>query len=107
MSEPVPRSSTALDRTTAILGLLFVMAQLADLFTALLVARELNPIVAALGSSPLTAVVVKLALIGFVLLVVRITAPTRPTLARIVLVIGIAAGAFGALSNTHLTPFWV
>jgi len=107
VSEPVPRSSTALDRRTAILGLLFVMAQLADLLTALLVARELNPIVAALGSSSLTAVVVKVALIGFVLLVVRIAAPTRPTLARIVLVIGIAAGAFGALSNTHLTPFWV
>ena len=107
MTEPLPRSSTAPDRTTSILAALFVVAQLADLFTALLVARELNPIVAALGSSPLTAVVVKVALIGFVLLVVRIAAPTRPTLARIVLVIGITAGAFGALSNTHLTPFWV
>ena len=90
-----------------ILAALFVVAQLADLFTALLVARELNPIVAALGSSPLTAVIVKLALIGFVLAVVRIASPTRPMLARVVLVIGIAAGAFGALSNTHLTPFWV
>jgi hypothetical protein len=107
VTEPLPRSSTAPDRPTTALAALFVIAQLADLLTALLVARELNPIVAAFGSSPLTAVVVKLALIGFVLAVVRIASPSRPTLARVVLVIGIVAGAFGALSNTHLTPFWV
>jgi len=86
-----------------ILAALFVVAQLADLVTALMVARELNPIVAVLGSRPLTAVVVKVALIGFVLAVVHLASPTRPVLARV----GIVAGAFGTLSNTHLTPFWV
>jgi hypothetical protein len=104
---PLPRSSTAPDRPTAILAGLFVIAQLADLLSALVVARELNPIVAALGSSPVAAIAVKLVLIGFVLAVVRIAAPTRPLVAPLVLVIGIVAGAFGALSNTHLTPFWV
>lgn len=83
----------------------FTVAQLADLVSALVVARELNPIVASLVGRPLLAVGLKLALIALVVSVAEICDRRRPLLARLVLVIGIIAGLLGALSNTHLTPF--
>ena len=39
------------------------------------------------------------------LAVVRVIYPVRPTLARVVLVVGIVAGLAGTISNTDLTPF--
>jgi hypothetical protein len=47
----------------------------------------------------------KLALMAFVVAVAEICDRVRPTLARVVLVVGTLAGLAGALSNTHLTPF--
>lgn len=85
--------------------LVFAAAQVADLVTALLVARELNPLAAGILASPPAAIAVKLALIAFVAAVVRIASPVRPLLARVVLLVGVVAGLAGALSNTHLTPF--
>lgn len=83
----------------------FAVAQLADLVTAWGVARELNPIAAALASRPLAALVVKVALIVFVVAAAEINARRHPALARALLVFGAVAGLAGALSNTHLTPF--
>ena len=83
----------------------FTLAQLADLVSALAVARELNPIAASIVGRPLLALALKLGLIALVVAVAEICARRRPLLARIVLLIGIVAGLFGALSNTHLTPF--
>lgn len=83
----------------------FVAAQLADLATALVVREELNPLVAALGGQPIVGAAVKVGLVVFVVWVARICDSQRPVLARLILVIGIVAGLFGALSNTHLTPF--
>jgi hypothetical protein len=51
------------------------------------------------------SIVLKVALICFVLAVVAVIGPRRPLLARVVLVVGIVAGLVGAISNTHLTPF--
>lgn len=84
---------------------LFSIAQLADLASALVVARELNPIAASILERPLLALALKLALIALVVAVAELCDRRRPVLARVVLVIGIAAGFLGALSNTHLTPF--
>jgi hypothetical protein len=85
----------------------FSVAQLADLLTALVVARELNPIAAAITREPLLGLALKLALVAFVVAVAEICARVRPGLARLVLVVGTVAGLAGMLSNTHLTPFLV
>ncbi|MFL5670473.1 MAG: hypothetical protein ACJ77C_00090 [Chloroflexota bacterium] len=87
----------------AVLAAAFVVAQVADALTALVVSRELNPIIGAVP--PLVSILLKVALICFVLAVVRVVAPQRPTLARVVLVVGIVAGFVGTISNTALTPF--
>jgi hypothetical protein len=50
------------------------------------------------------SIALKVALICFVLAVVRVVAPQRPVLARVVLVVGIVAGFLGMISNTDLTP---
>jgi hypothetical protein len=86
-----------------LLAAIFVVAQLADALTALVVSRELNPIIGAVP--PAVSIALKVALICFVLAVVRVVGPQRPVLARVVLVVGIVAGFIGMISNTHLTPF--
>jgi hypothetical protein len=84
---------------------LFAVAQLADLVTALQVARELNPIAAIVLSHPLLGLVVKLLLIAFVIGVAQLVARQRPALARLLLLFGALAGIAGVISNTQLTPF--
>jgi len=93
MSRDVPVALTAA----------FVVAQVADALTALVVSRELNPIIGAVP--PAVSIVLKVALVCFVLAVVQVIRPQRPLLARVVLVVGIVAGFVGAISNTDLTPF--
>ncbi len=83
----------------------FSLAQLADLLSALVVARELNPIAATLVERPLLAFGLKVALVALVVAVAEICDRQRPLVARFVLVVGTVAGLLGALSNTHLTPF--
>ena len=83
----------------------FSVAQLLDLVSALVVAREMNPIVAAMVSQPLVGVALKLALIALVVATAVICDRQKPGLARLVLIVGALAGLVGALSNTHLTPF--
>lgn len=83
----------------------FSAAQVADLLTALAVARELNPIAAAVAAEPMLGVGLKTALIALVVATADICDRSRPGLARLVLVVGTVAGLIGALSNTHLTPF--
>jgi hypothetical protein len=83
----------------------FTVAQAADLASALVVARELNPIAASIVSRPLLAFALKVGLVALVTAVAEICDRRRPVLARGVLVIGTVAGLLGALSNTHLTPF--
>jgi len=83
----------------------FTVAQLADLVSASVVARELNPIAAALAAQPILGFAMKVALIAFVVAIADICDRRRPALARLVLVVGTVAGLAGALSNTHLTPF--
>ena len=90
-------------RYPTVLAAAFVVAQVADALTALVVSRELNPIIGAVP--PIVSILLKVALICFVLAVVRVVAPQRPTLARVVLVVGIVAGFVGTISNTDLTPF--
>ena len=101
-------ASGVLERARAIsLGWLvvaFSVAQLLDLVSALVVAREMNPIVAAMVSQPLVGMALKLALIALVVATAEICDRQRPGLARLVLVVGARAGLVGALSNTHLTP---
>ena len=87
------------------LGVAFAVAQLADLVTASQVARELNPIAAAIASQPWAGLAVKIVLIVFVVAVAEINARRHPALARGLLVFGAVAGLAGAISNTHLTPF--
>jgi hypothetical protein len=84
------------------LGAAFVVAQLADAVSALVVAHELNPIIGA--APPFVSVVLKVVLICFVLAVVQVIRPRRPVLARVVLLIGVVAGILGTVSNTDLTP---
>ena len=86
-----------------VLAATFVVAQAADAISALVVSRELNPIIGAVP--PPVAILLKVLLICFVLGVVRVVYPVRPVLARVVLVVGIVAGLAGMISNTHLTPF--
>lgn len=97
------------DRITAVplawLVVAFSVAQLADLVSALAVARELNPIAASIVGRPMLALALKLSLVALVVSVAEICERSRPILARVVLVIGTIAGLLGALSNTHLTPF--
>lgn len=81
----------------------FVVAQASDALSALVVSRELNPIIGA--APPIVAIALKVVLVCFVLAVVRVIGPQRPPLARVVLVVGIVAGITGTVSNTHLTPF--
>ncbi len=99
----------AVDRATTFplvwLVAAFTLAQLTDLVSALVVARELNPIAASLVGRPLLALALKLGLVALVVAVAEICDRRRPLLARVVLVIGTVAGLLGALSNTHLTPF--
>ena len=83
----------------------FTLAQAADLASALVVARELNPIAATIVSRPLLAFALKIGLVAWVVATAEICDRRRPILARMVLVIGTVAGLLGALSNTHLTPF--
>ena len=86
-----------------VLAATFVVAQAADALSALVVSRELNPIIGAVP--PAVSIVLKFALICFVLWVVQVSRPVRPVLARVVLVVGIVAGLAGMISNTDLTPF--
>ena len=86
-----------------VLAAAFVVAQVADALSALVVSRELNPIIGAVP--PPVSILLKVLLICFVLAVVRVIYPVRPTLARVVLVVGIVAGLAGTISNTDLTPF--
>jgi hypothetical protein len=83
----------------------FTLAQLLDLVSALVVAREMNPIVASMVEQPVLGLALKLALIAFVVAIAEICDRQRPGLARLVLIVGAIAGLVGALSNTHLTPF--
>jgi hypothetical protein len=83
----------------------FTAAQLLDLASALVVAREMNPIVASMVEQPILGLALKLALIAFVVATAEICDRRRPSLARLVLIVGTIAGLVGALSNTHLTPF--
>jgi hypothetical protein len=80
----------------------FVVSQLADAISALVVSRELNPVIGA--APPVVSVVLKVVLICFVLAVVQVIRPQRPVLARVVLAIGVVAGIVGTISNTDLTP---
>jgi hypothetical protein len=84
---------------------IFTAAQLLDLVSALVVAREMNPIVAGMVAQPILGLALKLALIALVVATAEICDRRRPGLARMVLLVGTAAGMNGALSNTHLTPF--
>ena len=86
----------------SLLAAIFVVAQVADALTALVVSRELNPIIG--DVPPIVSIVLKVALVCFVLAVVKVIGPQRPLLARVVLVVGIVAGFVGAISNTDLTP---
>jgi hypothetical protein len=94
-------------RTIPLLWLvgLFTVAQILDLVSALVVAREMNPIVAGMVAQPVLGLALKLALIAFVVATAEICDRRRPGLARLVLIVGAIAGVVGALSNTHLTPF--
>jgi hypothetical protein len=83
----------------------FTAAQLLDLASALVVAREMNPIVAGMVEQPVLGFALKFALIAFVVATAEICDRRRPGLARLVLIVGTIAGVVGALSNTHLTPF--
>src|SRR4029078_12738788 len=99
----------AITRLTAFplawLAVAFTLAQLAGLVSALVVARELNPLPAPIGGGPPRARALKLGLVALVVAVAEICDRRRPLLARAVLVIGTIAGLLGAMSNTHLTPF--
>ena len=86
-----------------VLAATFVVAQVADTLSALVVSRELNPIIGA--APPVVSVALKVVLVCFVLAVVQVIRPERPLLARLVLVVGVVAGLVGTISNTHLTPF--
>jgi hypothetical protein len=88
-----------------LLAIAFSASQMADLLTALNVARELNPIAASVAGDPMVGVALKTGLIAFVVATADICSRTRPGLARLLLIVGTIAGAVGALSNTHLTPF--
>ncbi len=80
-----------------------MVAQIADALSAVVVSRELNPLIGSVP--PIVSIVLKVSLICFVLAVVEISSRPRPTLARVVLLVGIVAGFAGALTNTDLTPF--
>ena len=84
---------------------LFTVAQVLDLVSALVVAREMNPIVAGMVAQPVLGLALKFALIALVVATAEICDRRRPGLARLVLMVGAIAGVVGALSNTHLTPF--
>ena|ERR1700675_2675290 len=86
-----------------LLAATFVVAQVADALSAVVVSRELNPLIGSVP--PIVSIALKVGLICFVLAVVEISRRQRPTLARLVLAVGIVAGFAGALSNTDLTPF--
>ena len=83
----------------------FTVAQVLDLASSLVVAREMNPIVAAMVRQPALGFALKFALIALVVATAEICDRRRPGLARVVLLVGTLAGLIGALSNTHLTPF--
>jgi formate hydrogenlyase subunit 4 len=87
----------------SLLAATFVVAEAADAFSALVVSRELNPIIGA--APPVVSVALKVALVCFVLAVVQVIRSERPLVARLVLVVGVVAGIVGTISNTHLTPF--
>jgi len=97
-----PTETSTVRDLPVVLAAAFVVAQVADALTALVVSRELNPIIGV--APPAVSIVLKVALILFVLAVVRVVGPRRPVLARVVLVVGIVAGVVGAISNTDLTP---
>jgi hypothetical protein len=89
------------------LAIAFTFAQFADLLTSLAVAHELNPVAKGVAGQPMVGVALKTSLIAFVVATSSIVDPQRPRVARLVLVVGIMAGLFGALSNSSLTPFHV
>jgi hypothetical protein len=89
------------------LAIAFTFAQFADLVTSLAVAHELNPVAKGVADEPMLGVAIKTSLIAFVIATASIVDPQRPRLARILLFVGIAAGLFGALSNSSFTPFQV
>jgi len=86
-----------------VLAATFVVAQVADALSALVVSRELNPIIG--PASPAVSIALKVILVCFVLAVVQVIRRERPRLARLVLVVGVVAGLVGTISNTDLTPF--
>ncbi|MFL5673401.1 MAG: hypothetical protein ACJ779_00190 [Chloroflexota bacterium] len=98
-----PADEAGAPRYPTVLAATFVVAEIADVLTALVVSHELNPLIGA--GPPVVSIVLKVALICFVLAVVRVIGPRRPVLARLVLVVGILAGIVGTISNTDLTPF--
>jgi hypothetical protein len=89
-------------RFPVLLAAAFVVTQLADALSALVVSREINPIIGA--TPPVVSIILKVVLICFVLAVVQVIRPQRPVLARVVLVVGVVAGIVGTISNTDLTP---
>ena len=93
---------TSVARDFPVLAAVFVVTQLADALSALVVSRELNPVIGA--APPVVSVILKVVLICFVLAVVQVIRPQRPVMARVVLVIGVVAGVVGTISNTDLTP---
>jgi len=98
-----PVNAAARLQFPVVLAAVFVVAQAADALSALVVSRELNPIIGVVP--PVVSIALKILLICFVLGVVRVVYPQRPLLARVVLVGGIIAGLAGTISNTDLTPF--
>ena len=86
------------------LAIAFSAAQMADLVTATRVAHEVNPIAASVAADPLVGVALKTGLVAFVIATADIVGRRRPTLARLVLIVGALAGLVGAVSNTHLMP---
>jgi len=91
---------------TTWLAVAFVVAQTLDALSALVVSRELNPLIGSVP--PVVSIALKVGLIAFVLVVVGVSQRAeRPVIGRLVLAVGILAGLFGALSNTDLTPFRV
>jgi len=89
------------------LAIAFTFAQFADLLTSFAVGHELNPVARGVADQPMVGVALKTSLIAFVVATATIVDPQRPRVARLLLVIGIVAGLFGAFSNSSFTPFHV
>lgn len=82
------------------LAVMVASAQMADLITALNMQRhELNPVAAPLLGDPLAAFLVKASLVVLVVAAMRLQRRRHETVGRLVGVIAVLAGLFGALSN--------